>query len=95
MPSGWGARHTLAVLSCLGFFVAFALRVNMSMAIVAMVNGTALSQLSLFNVTAPAGDRFCPGNRTFLIGNDLKQVSIGVTVTVMVKVSRDIVKIGG
>ncbi|XP_043194451.1 putative inorganic phosphate cotransporter isoform X1 [Amphibalanus amphitrite] len=45
-PNGWGARHSLAVLGCLGFFVSFSLRVNMSMAIVAMVNHTALAELS-------------------------------------------------
>ena len=44
--SGWGARHTLAVLGCLGFFVSFSLRVNISMAIVAMVNHTALHELA-------------------------------------------------
>ncbi|XP_043238701.1 putative inorganic phosphate cotransporter [Amphibalanus amphitrite] len=72
-PSGWGARHTLAVLGCLGFFVAFALRVNMSMAIVAMVNGTALRLLSPHNDSAGGGGRLCTGNRTYLIGNDLQQ----------------------
>ncbi|XP_037075480.1 LOW QUALITY PROTEIN: putative inorganic phosphate cotransporter [Pollicipes pollicipes] len=40
MPKGRGARHTLALFGCRGLFVSYALRVNMSMAIVAMVNGT-------------------------------------------------------
>ena len=44
------------------------------MAIVAMVNNTALGLLSPYNVSASAADDFCPGNRTFLIGNDLSEV---------------------
>ena len=47
----------------------------MSMAIVAMVNGTALSLLSPYNATEASDDDFCPGNRTVLLGNDLTQVS--------------------
>ena len=51
--SGWGARHTLAVLGCLGFFVSFSLRVNISMAIVAMVNHTALAELAHHHSLGP------------------------------------------
>ena len=54
LPSpGWGARHTLAVLGCLGFFVSFSLRVNISMAIVAMVNHTALAELAHHHAAGP------------------------------------------
>jgi len=39
-PPGWGQRHTLVLLGFLGFSVSYALRFNLSLAIVAMVNST-------------------------------------------------------
>ena len=41
------------MLGCLGFFVSFSLRVNMSMAIVAMVNHTALAELAHHHAAGP------------------------------------------
>ena len=41
MPS-WGARHTFAFLAFLGFLNVYAMRVKLSVAIVAMVNRTAI-----------------------------------------------------
>jgi hypothetical protein len=37
---GWGARHTMAFLGFLGFVASYAMRVNLSFAIVSMVNTT-------------------------------------------------------
>ena len=37
---GFGKRHTLAILGCIGFSNVYALRVNLSVALVAMVNST-------------------------------------------------------
>lgn len=39
-PSPWGTRHTLAVLGFLGFASSYSMRVNLSIAIVSMVNST-------------------------------------------------------
>lgn len=62
-PRGWGTRHTLAVLGCLGFFVSFSLRANMSVAIVAMVNHTALEQqLVVLNLSGEY--HICPNHRS-------------------------------
>ncbi|XP_078449904.1 sialin [Lampetra fluviatilis] len=59
-PMCCSARYNLAVLSFLGFFMVYALRVNLSVALVAMVNHTTDG-----NVTAAspwhAGDVDCPG----------------------------------
>ncbi|XP_037069061.1 putative inorganic phosphate cotransporter [Pollicipes pollicipes] len=73
MPKGWGARHTLALFGCLGLFVSYALRVNMSMAIVAMVNGTALALTATYNSTPTGDDDFCPGNRSWQLGPELPE----------------------
>ena len=37
------ARYLLPIMGCIGFMIVYALRVNMSVALVAMVNGTASS----------------------------------------------------
>lgn len=42
---GWGWRHSIAVLSFWAFFVTYMLRVNLNVAIVAMVNQTAVQSL--------------------------------------------------
>lgn len=39
-PEGWGKRHTFTLLSFLGFANVFAMRVNLSVAIIKMVNST-------------------------------------------------------
>lgn len=39
-PAGFGSRHVLAFLAFLGFFNVYCLRVNLSVALVAMVNST-------------------------------------------------------
>ena len=41
----WGARHTFVFLAFLGFANVYAMRVNLSVAIVAMVNHTAVDHL--------------------------------------------------
>ena len=41
----WGARHTFVFLAFLGFANVYAMRVNLSVAIVAMVNHTAIDHL--------------------------------------------------
>ena len=38
LSGGWGTRHTFAILAFLGFANVYAMRVNLSVAIVAMVN---------------------------------------------------------
>ena len=43
VPS-WGARHTFVFLAFMGFLNVYAMRVNLSVAIVAMVNNTAINQ---------------------------------------------------
>lgn len=50
----WGARHTLALLGFLGFSTVYAMRVNLSVAIVAMVKSEAIA-----NDTEPDADT-CP-----------------------------------
>jgi len=42
----FGARHVLVLLAFVGFFNVYAMRVNLSVAIVAMVNNTAIDQLN-------------------------------------------------
>ena len=37
-PSGWGTRHTIVVVAALGNLLGYFLRVDMSVAIVAMVD---------------------------------------------------------
>lgn len=54
-PSGYGVRHTLTILSFLAFFNVYAMRVNLSIALVAMVN----SSTSQSNET---DDKECPDN---------------------------------
>ncbi|ODN03400.1 putative inorganic phosphate cotransporter [Orchesella cincta] len=39
-PKGWGARHTLCLLGFWAFAISYAMRFNLSIAIVAMVNNT-------------------------------------------------------
>ena len=41
----WGVRHTFVLLACLGLANVYAMRVNLSVAIVAMVNHTAIDHL--------------------------------------------------
>ena len=43
----WGARHTFSLMGFLGFAVVYGLRVNLSVAIVAMVNSS--KELGFFN----------------------------------------------
>ena len=38
----WGARHTFAFLAFVGFLNVYAMRVNLSVAIVVMINNTAI-----------------------------------------------------
>lgn len=45
-PACGSARYGLAVLACYGFFVAYALRVNLSVAMVDMLNTTSSSNTS-------------------------------------------------
>lgn len=40
VTSGFGSRHVLAFMAFLGFFNVYCLRVNLSVALVAMVNST-------------------------------------------------------
>ena len=46
--SRWGARFTFAVMAFLGFANVYAMRVNLSVAIVAMVNSTECKRLFYF-----------------------------------------------
>lgn len=39
---GWGSRHTMAILGCWAFAMSYAMRFNISIAIVSMVNQTAV-----------------------------------------------------
>ncbi len=64
-PSGWGSRHTLCLLCFWGLALTLAHRVNLSIAIVAMVNQTEVNanttvelgvecpELELFELDAP------------------------------------------
>jgi len=54
-PAGWGVRHTFVFLGFLGFANVYAMRVNLSVAIIYMVNNTAIPH---DNVSS-AGS--CPG----------------------------------
>lgn len=81
-PRGWGARHTLAVMGCLGFFVSFCLRVNISMAIVAMVNHTALAmetQLPTAKINNNYSAANSSGNTDVCGGGDLNEEQAAVT----------------
>ena len=46
-PSGWGTRHTIVVVAALGNLLGYFLRVDMSVAIVAMVDQS--EQVSIFS----------------------------------------------
>ncbi|XP_047486618.1 sialin-like [Penaeus chinensis] len=52
----WGARHTLGFLGFLGFTSVYAMRVNLSVAIVAMVK----AEVDYGNKTANSSDEVCP-----------------------------------
>lgn len=43
---GWGKRHTFAILGFSGFAISYAIRFNISIAIVAMVNSSGLISLN-------------------------------------------------
>nr|XP_045598157.1 sialin-like isoform X1 [Procambarus clarkii] len=51
---GWGVRHTLTAVSCLGVAIQFAMRMNLSIAIVAMVG------IRVSNTTNKTFDDTCP-----------------------------------
>lgn len=53
-------RHFLAMLSSLGFCVVYALRVNLSVALVAMVNSSYVDNLS----NSSSFSEQCPGGRS-------------------------------
>lgn len=53
---GLSCRYLLALLSSLGFCVVYALRVNLSVALVSMVNST------YANANADSSNPECPGN---------------------------------
>lgn len=46
----WGTRHTLVLLGFLGFANVYAMRVNLSVTIVAMVNHTAIPHINQTSV---------------------------------------------
>nr|XP_045614448.1 putative inorganic phosphate cotransporter [Procambarus clarkii] len=54
----WGARYTLALLGFLGFSSVYAMRVNLSVAIVAMVQGS--NSANTTNYTDPSSHYACP-----------------------------------
>lgn len=53
---GWGSRHTMAILGCWAFAMSYAMRFNISIAIVSMVNQTAIDirKSEATNGTGPA-----------------------------------------
>lgn len=55
-PVCCSSRYGLAVLSCYGFFVVYALRVNLSVAMVDMLNNTQESSTNHSNSLCPAHD---------------------------------------
>lgn len=52
-PPGWGYRHLLAFLAFLGFFNVYCMRVNLSVAMVAMVNTTEKAEVNLSSGECP------------------------------------------
>ncbi|XP_064597743.1 sialin-like [Liolophura sinensis] len=66
---GFGKRHILALISCGGFAVVYALRVNLSVALVAMVNNTEYKKTVHFRNITNTSDGECPNlepqNSTF------------------------------
>ncbi|CAL8095520.1 unnamed protein product [Orchesella dallaii] len=59
-PKGWGSRHTMAILGCWAFAMSYAMRFNISIAIVSMVNQTAVTidkneNGSNFNISDASG----------------------------------------
>lgn len=53
-PACGSARYSLALLSCFGFFVVYSLRVNLSVAMVDMVNTTHQSSANHSSSVCPA-----------------------------------------
>ena len=49
MTGCWGPRHTLILMGFLGFASIYAMRVNLSLAIISMVNHTAIPHVNQTN----------------------------------------------
>lgn len=62
-PRGLGQRHLLALLSGVGIMAIYCMRVNMSVALVAMVNSTAVFEQEFAHSSLPSAS-YCPATNT-------------------------------
>lgn len=74
MTSGWGARHTLAILGFWAFGISYAMRFNLSLAIVAMVKRHDGSTTSSSKPVIESCSELREVN-AYLVGNDTSLVS--------------------
>lgn len=59
-PGAWETRHTFAVMSFLGLANVYAMRVNLSVAIVAMINHSRNNKNQFFHLLIVKGYPVCP-----------------------------------
>lgn len=66
----WGTRYTLVLLGFLGFANVYAMRVNLSVAIVAMVNHTAIPHINQTDVDICPEPTDTPDSAVKVINNE-------------------------